>query len=225
MTKETNPPNIVGMILAGGQSSRMQGKDKAILPLNHTPLLLRVANRLKPQLLNLAINRPLAKRAHDANLLPAWLMALAWLEDDARFGEYQGPLAGILAGLAWAKYGNADFLVVAACDCPLIPLDFVQRLASRLTPDPVTQDTQEGSKAVVFAASGGRLHPVNSLWSVSLLSDLENWLATNQSRKIEYFVRTHCGGIESQEWPIQPYDPFLNINSPEDITSVTPWLD
>ena len=49
-------PNITGVILAGGRSSRMGGNDKGLIPLNGKPLYQHVIDRLRPQVEDLLIN-------------------------------------------------------------------------------------------------------------------------------------------------------------------------
>ena len=46
----------VGIVLAGGTSSRMGGGDKCLLPLGGRPLLDHVIERLRPQIGSLVIN-------------------------------------------------------------------------------------------------------------------------------------------------------------------------
>ena len=47
---------VVGVILAGGRSSRMGGGDKCLLPLGGRPVLASVLARLKPQVSDIIIN-------------------------------------------------------------------------------------------------------------------------------------------------------------------------
>ncbi|MGB6197869.1 MAG: NTP transferase domain-containing protein, partial [Methyloceanibacter sp.] len=46
----------VGILLAGGKSSRMGGGDKCLLPLAGRPILAHVIERLKPQVAELIIS-------------------------------------------------------------------------------------------------------------------------------------------------------------------------
>ena len=45
----SSPDGVIGIVLAGGKSSRMGGGDKALLPLGGRPLLAHVVERLRPQ--------------------------------------------------------------------------------------------------------------------------------------------------------------------------------
>ena len=83
----------VGILLAGGKSSRMGGGDKCLLPLAGKPILAYVIERLKPQVAELIIS---------ANGDPARFSTFGLPVVEDRLGGYAGPLAGILAGLEWA---------------------------------------------------------------------------------------------------------------------------
>ena len=50
------PEDVVGVLLAGGRSSRMGGGDKCLLPLGGQPMLAHIIDRLRPQVSDLVIN-------------------------------------------------------------------------------------------------------------------------------------------------------------------------
>ena len=82
--------NIVGVILAGGLSTRMGGGDKPFLPLAGRPVLAHVIERLRPQADRLVIN---------ANGDPARFAAFGLPVIPDTVPGHPGPLGGILAGL------------------------------------------------------------------------------------------------------------------------------
>jgi molybdopterin-guanine dinucleotide biosynthesis protein A len=86
--------HVVGILLAGGKSSRMGGGDKCLLPLAGRPILAHVIERLKPQVAELIVS---------ANGDPARFSAFGLPVVGDRVGGYAGPLAGTLAGLEWAR--------------------------------------------------------------------------------------------------------------------------
>src|SRR5512146_167609 len=113
--------HVVGIVLAGGKSSRMGGGDKCLLPLGGRPILAYVIERLKPQVAELIIS---------ANGDPARFSAFGLPVVADRLGGYAGPLAGILAGLEWARTNRSEcrFVITAASDTPFLPTDLVSRL-------------------------------------------------------------------------------------------------
>ncbi|HTU13397.1 MAG TPA: molybdenum cofactor guanylyltransferase [Allosphingosinicella sp.] len=104
--------------------------------------------------------------------------------------DIEGPLGGIAAGLRLGR----PFLTIP-CDMPFLPGD----LAARLRRDaPVT-----------LAASGGRVHPVCALWRPDAAAALPAYLATGR-RSLTGFAQ--AAGCESVAWPVEPFDPFFNVN-------------
>ena len=47
---------VVGILLAGGKSSRMGGGDKCMRPLGGRPILAHIIERLKPQVSDMILN-------------------------------------------------------------------------------------------------------------------------------------------------------------------------
>ena len=108
--------NIVGLLLAGGQSRRMGGGDKALRLLGGRSLLERVIERLRPQTAALVLNANGDPRRFAGFGLPVVADSIA---------DFAGPLAGILAGLDWAAAHRPNCPVVAsvATDAPFLPED------------------------------------------------------------------------------------------------------
>ncbi len=185
--------DIAGCILAGGQSRRM-GEDKARLVLDGAPLLDLAIARLKPQVPALIVNRHDLKVPVDAHGLPV-------VTDAA--GDHQGPLAGLCAALDWAGRHGFTYVATAAVDTPFFPRDLVTKLAGAAH-----------SLDMAVASSGGRLHPVFGLWKVTLLAELTDYIQASR-RSMQDWALSHGAGMA--EWSSLPYDPFFNINTPEDI--------
>ena len=186
---------IAGCILAGGRSRRM-GHDKRRALLGGRPLIEHAIARLKPQVDLLMINANDDPSHYSATGLP---VRADPIPDSA------GPLAGILAAQIWAKDIGADVLVTVPSDAPFFPSDLVRRL------DAVWD------RAIVSARSGDRLHPVFSLWREpqSFIASLREALESESSRKVESFVTRYPHG--TVDWPVEPFDPFFNINAPADL--------
>lgn len=186
------------IILAGGGARRMGGGDKGLLQVGGQPILAHVIERLRPQA------SPLALAANgDPNRFAAW--GLPVLSDGAFASA--GPLAGVLAGMSWARglASSIDAIVSVPTDTPFLPLDFVDRLMAA---------RRETGARVALAASRGRTHFAAALWSLGLADDLERSLAEGL-RKVERFAERYDPAVV--DFPAAPIDPFLNINSPEDL--------
>ena len=109
----------LGIILAGGQATRMGGGDKGLLDMGGQTLLARVIARLGPQAAGIALNANGDAARFEAFGLPVLPDSVA---------GFPGPLAGVLAGLDWAAQQGADAIVTVAADTPFFPLDLVDRL-------------------------------------------------------------------------------------------------
>jgi len=206
----------LGAILAGGQATRMGGGDKGFLTLGGQSLLGHVITRLAPQVDGLALN---------ANGDPARFAGLNLPVIPDSIDGFAGPLAGVLAGLDWAAGQGADSIVTAAADTPFFPADLVERLlqAAEGQAHPLvlatTPRTDEGA-----LKSGGRVnrHPTFGIWPVALRDDLRAALQGGL-RKVVLWTDRHQG--REALFPAEPFDPFFNINTPDDLSRAQQLLE
>jgi molybdopterin-guanine dinucleotide biosynthesis protein A len=196
----------LGVILAGGQATRMGGGDKGLRVLGGQTLLTRVIDRLAPQVDALGLN---------ANGAPDRFgdFGLPILPDS--IDGFVGPLAGVLAGLDWAASQGADAIVTAAADTPFFPCDLVPQLLLRgegmvhplvlaATPDP---------KRVTAR------HPTFGLWPVALRDDLRAAL-NGGLRKVVLWTQQHGG----REALFADEAAFFNVNTSEDLAHAETML-
>jgi molybdopterin-guanine dinucleotide biosynthesis protein A len=193
------PPPTLGVVLAGGLSRRMDGTDKALLLLEGRTFLEHVAERLAPQCESVILN---------ANGDPSRFsrMKLPIVPDS--IPDHPGPLAGILAALEWSAVHRPDiaWVVSAPADTPFIPRDLVLRLHDAC---------RNVRKPIACAASGSQVHFAVGLWPVSLRHDLRQALVSHGTRSIRDWLHRH--GYAEASRPVEPVDPFFNINTPEDL--------
>jgi molybdopterin-guanine dinucleotide biosynthesis protein A len=189
---------IAGVVLAGGLSRRMGGGDKALKPLAGQTILERVISRARPQVASLVLNAN-----GDASRFARFGLPVA---ADSVAG-FAGPLAGVLAGLDWAakEAKGASHVASFATDAPFFPPDLVKRLEEAV---------RDGKHDLACAASGGREHPVFGLWPVALREDLRKALTEGVRKVDQWTARYHLAQVE---FAATPYDPFFNVNSPEDL--------
>lgn len=190
----------LGVILAGGQATRMGGGDKGLLPLGTGTLLSSVIARLAPQVAGMALNANGDPARFDAFGMPV-------LPDSIE--GFVGPLAGVLAGLDWAAAQGAEAIVTAAADTPFFPEDLVGHLV----------ETAQGmTYPLVLAATphlkrGTARHPTFGLWPVALRDDLRGALQGGV-RKVVLWSDQHGG----REAVFPDEDAFFNVNTPDDLT-------
>jgi molybdopterin-guanine dinucleotide biosynthesis protein A len=194
---------IAGLILAGGRSSRMGGGDKALLPLGGGTILSSVIGRFVPQVATLALNTNSEAAEFRACGLPLLRDAIA---------GFQGPLAGIQAGLSWAAtLPGVTHLATASVDAPFLPLDLVARLASG------------DRRLVAVAQSAGRLHPTCALWPLDLAASVDAFLRERETRKVMTLVEE--AGYRPVDFDVAPFDPFFNVNTPDDLAIAASILE
>lgn len=195
---------VVGLLLAGGRSSRLGGGDKCLRSLAGRPILSHIIEHLKPQVGRMVLN---------ANGDPSRFSAFGLPVVADSIAGFAGPLAGVHAGLAWARTNvpAARHVVTAATDTPFFPTDLVARFLSAVEDSP-------GKLAVARSEEG--VHPVIGLWPVALAPVIEDFLekgmrkvgafAKQQGAVEVYFPKVEIGGM--------PIDPFFNINEPEELS-------
>ena len=175
------------IILAGGAGRRIGGQKPEVL-LEGRPLIDHITRRLAHQgRLIISGDSQLAARR-----------ALPFIADTYAEG---GPLAGIHAALVWAKSEGLEAIISLPCDVPFLPLDLVARLGA-------STDT------LTIAGSGARQHPTVGLWPVGIISPLETALRQGHRTMSDFLVQ-HAHSVVN--WPIEPFDPFFNINTPFDL--------
>ncbi len=189
-----------GIILAGGQATRMGGGDKGLLPLKSRRVVDFVLERLLPQVDQVALNSN-----GDA---ARWAeFGIPVLPDGIE--DYPGPLAGVLAGMDWAATQGASHIVTVAADTPFFPADLVPQLL-------LASEVQNKPIALAATREDGKVwrQPTFGLWPVNLADDLRTALQ-NGTRKVVAWTDSH--GTALAEFPTDRFDPFFNINTPDDL--------
>lgn len=187
--------NILGLILAGGRSSRM-GEEKALMLLGNHPVLAHVIARFQPQVARLVLNG----NGDAARFARFGLEVLA----DAPAFAGQGPLAGLAAGLETAARHGFSHLACVPCDAPFLPEDLVARLSAAAA---------TGAIAIASGTRGDE--PLFALWPVGSLSEIVRSLIAGQ-RGVHDLVTSlphRCVNMMTDEGAP---DPFLNLNCPSD---------
>ncbi|MBU3724450.1 MAG: molybdenum cofactor guanylyltransferase [Burkholderiaceae bacterium] len=183
--------SITGLILCGGAGSRMGGVDKGLIDFHGKKLIDIAIDRLRPQVGPLIINANRNLRDYQTRELP--------VISDPRFGDddpgFQGPLAGILAGLQATR---TSWMVTVPCDCPLFPNHLVEDLLK----------ANLGQQQGAYIAS----HPTFALIPASATSHLEHFLQHGQRRLGQWLAEIGATPVAAHEKA-----QFRNLNTPQDL--------
>jgi len=190
--------NILGAILAGGQSRRM-GKDKLFLELDNKKLIEHSIDKVKKYLKQVIIITNQNNEFFKKNNLTTVKDCIA--------GQL-GPLVGILTAMKWAKENTNKYSWVATfpCDTPFFPESIIKSFI---------HESEKKESLLLSASSHGRKHNIFGLWSLDLYDKLKNDLVNKKIRKVQDW--TEKNKIKNLEFEFKDYDPFFNINTKEDL--------
>lgn len=187
-------PGLAGLVLCGGGSRRM-GAEKALVPFEGEPLVLRVARRLAlvaaPVLLAPGVRGRLGDLGHEE-------------VDDAE--RDAGPLGGLVAGLAVSP---KPLLAVVGVDMPFANPGVIGLLASIVG----------GGDAAIAVTERG-LEPLHAVYSVRALPALRAALEAGRFAMQEVVAEgLRLRRVEEEEWrEADPSGTFaINLNRPEDV--------
>jgi len=190
--------NILGAILAGGQSKRM-GKDKLFIEINNKKLIEYTIEKVKKYLKDFIIITNKDNEFYLKNNLTT--------VKDCIDGQL-GPLVGILTAMKWAKENLKKCYWVATfpCDTPFFPESIINNFI---------EESKKKDSLILSASSHGRKHNIFGLWSLDLYERLKNDLIKNNIRKVQEW--TEKNNIKNLEFNFKNYDPFYNINTEEEL--------
>ncbi|UUM31744.1 molybdenum cofactor guanylyltransferase MobA [Vibrio japonicus] len=184
------PTQTSWVILAGGQASRMGGKDKGLIELNNKPLVQHVIERLSSQTPNVLIN---------ANRNQETYAQFGEVFSDS-FSNYPGPMGGIHAGLIHAP---TDWVGFVPCDSPQINTDLVKRFC----------DAADDTTDILVAHDGDHQQPVFTLYHKRVLPKLTAFLERGDRKIILLYNECNMRYVDFSDSP----DCFLNLNTPEEL--------
>lgn len=190
-------PEITGIILAGGENTRMRGNDKAFLKINGAPIIARIIDKLKALTGRMIVvtNSPQKYAGFDVQAVR-----------DERPGL--GPLMGIYSGLK-ASLTKHNFVV--ACDMPFLNAGLIEYIIDK-----------RNDYDIVVPEIGGKYHPLFGIYSKDCVPVIENMLKQDNLRIANMFPELKTHFITKQEVEIFDKDLFslANINTEDDFKNV-----
>ena len=185
------------VIMAGGKSSRMNSIDKALMEINEQTLLSIAINKATHQTQYIVLNSN-----RDPSIFKNYNIKV--IKDT--ISNHPGPLAGVLTGIEWFYKNNKKikWVVSVPVDSPFFPNNLFNKLYESVI---------KSKKLIGVSSSNGRIHPVFSIWNISLMQPLQEAL-NNNIRKIDLFTKSYNPAVVDFSSSV---DPFFNINTPEDL--------
>lgn len=198
---------IAGVVLAGGQGSRMGPEPKVLMTLGELSLVERATRRLSAQVDRLCISSNLP-----GDLLGGTGCAVV---PDTVPG-YRGPLAGVCAAMEFfsSRHTGVEWVCSVAADTPWFPEDLVVRL--------VQACGQPSVRGIAVARSAARAHPVFALWSMATLPALREVVEAGSDMSVARFQSRFA--LAWADWQVGGMDPFFNLNTPADIERARAYL-
>ena len=183
--------DIPCVVLAGGESRRF-GSPKGLARLGGEPLIAHIIHNLERQ-----TRGPIAL---NANPLGAYKEHHDQFIEDCD-GISKGPLAGIHAAMHWALGMRYDVVATVPVDAPFLPANLLIKFVE--------------SEAPVFATTLKNEHYVIGLWKTADFLSLQAFLE-NGSQPVKRWIES-CEAKPCIFDHPNDVDPFLNINTPEDL--------
>ena len=186
---------VTGIVLAGGQGSRMGGVDKGLAPFRGKALVAHVIERLAPQVDELLVN---------ANRNPEAYAAFGHRVIADEIPGFAGPLAGFERGLAHAR---GALVATVPCDSPFVPPDLVSRLRAAL---------EAAGADIAVAKTGDQPHPVFCLMRRGVHASLAQFLASGQRKIDKWYAALRVTEVAFDD----EAEAFANINTRDELAGL-----
>lgn len=178
---------VAAVILAGGMSARMGGRDKSMLPVRGMPMIQHIVSQLEPYFSNIIIG---------ANETDKYLFLGHRIVPDIEEGR--GPLMGIYSCLLASA---CDLNFITACDIPDINITFIARMIG------LSEDVD-----IVMPVTGAdHYEPLHAIYRKSVIPVAADLLGQKKARITDLLVKVKARFIpfEGEEW-------YYNINHMDD---------
>ncbi len=182
---------ITAVILAGGQSTRANGKNKGLLLLHKKPLIEHILSAIENQVQHIIINTNSDLAFYQQYNFPV-------IEDDDR--QFLGPLAGLKS---CTPYICSPIIITLPCDSPFIPADLVNRMLTELNKD----------ESKLQVANNGRQQNLFMMFHQNLLASIDDYLKSGK-RSVYGWITLHN---PNQVDFTDKADSFMNINTLEEL--------
>lgn len=182
--------DISALILAGGKSSRMNGNNKAFLSYNDKSFLENIIGALE-DIDNIYISVDDKEKYKN--------LKFPLIED-----EYKeiGPIGGMYSAF---KKINSDFIIVIACDMPLVSKEFIKFLK---------ESVREEDNCLVIEDSENRLYPLGGIYNKRILPVIEEMIDKNDYKLMNLIKNVNGRKIKLKDEKLDKS--LINVNDPNE---------
>ena len=185
-------PSVTGVILSGGQSSRM-GQNKSLMMLGERRLIDRVVDVLCEVFTDLMI----VTNAPDVYAD----LGLSMVGD---VFPHKGSLGGIYSAI---HHVSTPYCFVVACDMPFLNAALMRYMMSQMTDYDVVMPDIEGN-----------MQPLHAIYSKACLTPIQQRLVAGRLKIVGFLSDVRVRTVTTDE--VQHFDPqllaFQNLNTPEE---------
>ncbi|SFU57405.1 molybdopterin-guanine dinucleotide biosynthesis protein A [Clostridium sp. DSM 8431] len=182
--------DISALVLAGGKSSRMNGNNKAFLSYNNKSFLENIIDALE-DIDNIYISVDNKEKYKD--------LKFPLIED-----EYKdiGPIGGMYSAF---KKIDSDFIIVIACDMPLISKDFIKFLKEYI---------RKEDSCLIIEDSENRLYPLGGIYNKKILPIIEDMIKKNDYKLMNLIKNVKGRTISLKDKKLDKS--LVNVNDPKE---------
>jgi molybdopterin-guanine dinucleotide biosynthesis protein A len=178
--ESTSKRLVNGYVLAGGGSTRF-GRDKALVEMDGTPMLLRMRTLL-------------GEMTKQVNVIAApEKYAALGITGIADLWGGQGPLAGIITALLTSKEaeGEAQWNLIVGCDMPFLTREWLAYLVAR---------AQASGAEVVAPHSAQGLEPLCACWRTNAAGELQTAFDEGVRKITHAMKRLQMEVLDEADW-------------------------
>ena len=196
--------NILGVVLAGGKSQRF-GQDKSQVKLQNKLLIDYILKEIVDEFKETLIiaNKPIKFMSSEK---------ITVIKD---FKSGLGPLGGVLTAMKWIKENDRRYQWISTfpSDTPFFTKKELKNFYENI---------EIKKNKLFFIKSNKTRHNIFGLWSLDLIDQLELDLLKGE-RKVELWANRV--GVSTINIEYENIDPFLNINTNEDLKKAEKLLN
>jgi len=187
---------LIGVILTGGKSSRMNFLKKSFLEINDQFFIEKIISSLKDKTETICINAN-----KDVEIYKDFKLTI--IQDVLK--GYKGPLAGLHSAMNhYKELSKESWFAIFPTDAPIIDTKLIDLFQSQ---------KKENCQAYISKINNV-IEPMFSFWSIKSFDYLDSILKKNDGYKIMKFAQEI--GFEYIDFKKKSQADFFNVNSPKD---------